>query len=453
MKTKKQLIIPTAVFLIISILLSGCYVLIARQTSVQNRERHRYIAANQSNIIRNSIDTVLARAYTLSSFINDTDGDTAFFDRQAAKIYDETIKVTGIPLKNIAVAPGGIVEKVYPAAGNEALIGFNFMDSSQKGNIEAISAYQKGELIITNPFDLVQGGSGMAGRLPVFLKSGEFWGLVTVTMDFEGLLKSINLSTLSNMGVDYKLWYKDDTGSQVVMDASENLPSHPVSYKFSITNLNWYLDVAPSGGWTDYVEAAVVFIVIIAVALLVALLLLNREQLTESNEKLRRLAHLDSLTSCYSRHYVNTILLNPRNGLWADPTAKYSLAIIDIDNFKSINDTYGHDIGDQAIIAIAKVLEDNSRHANGDCIIRHGGDEFIALFNDVTKDRFSQKLASIVNGAREVRFPEFPDMRLSVSIGGEFYENPDASLYYNMVRKADEKLYTAKENGRDQYIL
>lgn len=453
MKRKREVIITAAIFLIITVLLSGLYILVARQAAAQNRERHRYIAANQSNIIRDCIDTVLARAYTLSAFVNDNDGDTAFFDRQAAQIYEETVKDTGISLKNIAVAPEGTVEKVYPVTGNEALVGFNFMDETKAGNAEAIAAYQRGELIITNPFELVQGGSGMAGRLPVFLRGGDFWGLVTVTMDFDELLKSIDMNTLSNMGVDYELWYKDTDGSRVVMESSESLPSNPVSYKFSITNLTWYLDVSPSDGWTDYAEMAVVFIVIIAIALLVALLLLNREQLTEANDKLRRLAHLDSLTSCYSRHYVNTILLNQRNGLWNDPTARYSLAIVDIDNFKSINDTYGHDTGDQAIIAIANVLESNSKHANGDCVIRHGGDEFIVLYNDVSKERFTKKLDSIVKGAREIRFPDFPDMRLSVSIGGEYYENAEDSLYYNMVRKADEKLYTAKENGRDQFVL
>lgn len=453
MKNKREVILPIAVFLVISILLSGCYIFIVEQAMAQNRERYRYIAANQSNVIRNCIDTVLARTYTLSSFVNDNDGNTAFFDRQSAQIYAETAKDTGISLKNIAVAPNGIVEKVYPVTGNEALVGFNFMDNSKKGNTEAIAAYQKGELVITNPFELVQGGSGMAGRLPVFLSSGDFWGLVTVTMDFEELLKSINLSSLSNMGVNYELWYKDEGGRRVVMDASERLPSKPVSYEFSIANLNWYLDVSPSTGWTDYTEAAIVFIVIIAVALLVALLLRNRELLTKANEKLRRLAHLDSLTSSYSRHYVNTILLNPRNGLWADPAARYSLAIVDIDNFKSINDTYGHEIGDQAIIAISRVLHENSKYANGDCVIRHGGDEFIVLFNDVTKERFMGKLETIIKEAREIRFSTYPDMKLSVSVGGEFYEDAEIPLYYDMIRKADEKLYTAKESGRDQYIV
>lgn len=456
MKHRQQTAIAVAVFLIISMILSGIYIVVNKQSVAQNRERYRYIAANQSGLIRDCVDTVLARAYTLRTLVIDGNGDTGFFERQAERIYDETEAETGVSLKNIAVAPEGIVEKVYPETGNEALVGFDFMDESKAGNAEAIAAYQKGSMVITNPFELVQGGTGLAGRLPVFINdSGKeiFWGLVTVTMDFEELIKNIQLSTLSNMGINYRLRYKSEDGQNVVLDASDKAPKDPASYKFTIKNLTWYLDVSPASGWTDYGEMIVVFGVILAVALLISLLLLNRGQIKEANERLRRLAHLDSLTSCYSRHYVNTVLLNQRNGLWNDPEVRYSLAIVDIDNFKSINDTYGHDIGDRAIIAIAQVLEDNSKHANGDCVIRHGGDEFIVLYNDVTKERFMGKLKSIVEDVRKINFPDFPDMCLSVSIGGTHYSDAEQPLYYNMVQDADEKLYKAKENGRDQFIF
>lgn len=456
MKLRREAAVSAVVFVAVSIILSGIYIISGKQAVVKNREYHRYVAANQSNIIRGCVDTVLARAYTLGTLINDQNGDTDFFERQAERIYQDTELDTGVSLKNIAVAPDGIVEKVYPVEGNEALLGFDFMDESKAGNAEAIAAYQRGELVITNPFELVQGGNGLAGRLPVFLKNEagqSFWGLVTVTMDFDELLKTINLAMLSNMGVDYQLWYSGEDGERIVLGSSVNAPVLPVSYEFTIANLTWHIDVAPSEGWRDYGEMAVVFFVILGIALLLALLLLNRVRIKSANEKLLRLAQLDSLTACYSRHYVNTVLINQRNGLWNDPSAKYSLAIVDIDNFKNINDTYGHDVGDRAIIAIAQVLEANSKRANGDCVIRHGGDEFVLLYNDVTQERFVRKLEAIVRDVREISFPDIPDMRLTVSIGGEAYRDGEKSLYYAMIPRADKKLYLAKENGRNQYVL
>ena len=453
---KREILLSVVIFLAVGVLLSGIYLIEARQSVLQNRERYRYIAASQSNLICGRVDTVLSRVFMLSTLVNDNQGDIGFFDRQGERIYLETKKDTGVALKNIAAAPQGVVERVYPLQGNEALIGFDFMDDSKPGNREAVAAYQRGELVITNPFELVQGGTGFAGRLPVLLeKDGkqEFWGLVTVTIDFEELMRTVHLEMLSNMGVDYSFWYQEEDGSKVVMEASEHVPERPVSYEFAVGNLSWHLDVAPADGWVDYVELAVVFCVIFVVALLIALLQMNRGQIKKANERLQRLAHLDGLTSCYSRNYVNAILLNQRNGEWNDPDVKFSLAIIDIDNFKSINDTYGHDVGDRAIIAISQTLKDHCKNADGDCVIRHGGDEFIVLYNDVTRERFCDKLKQIVEGVQEIHFPDLPDMKLSVSIGGEYFENSKESLYYNMVRKADEKLYRAKENGRNRFVL
>lgn len=78
MKQKKELILPIATFLVVGIILSGLYIIVSKQAATQNRERYRYIAASQSNMIRDCIDTVLARAYTLGALVFDNDGSTAF---------------------------------------------------------------------------------------------------------------------------------------------------------------------------------------------------------------------------------------------------------------------------------------------------------------------------------------------------------------------------------------
>lgn len=456
MHVKKKYLLPAAVFILVSVLLSGLYVTMQREVFLQNKKRYEAIAVNQSSIIRSQFDTVLDRTYILSTLIASDDGDTAFFNRIAERIYQETLSCTGVQLKNIAVAPGGVVEQVYPLTGNEGLLNFDFMDSSKEGNAEAVEAYRKGSLVITPPFNLVQGGVGMAGRLPVFLTengNSRFWGLVTVTMDFEDLMKNINLDALKGLDADYRLWYEDGSKGPVVLQESSDPVNRPVSYTFSVQNLTWHLDVSPRNGWIDYPQLAVAIAAILGVALLLAIQMLDKSRIKEINEKLERLAHLDALTSCYSRQYVNTVLVNQCSGLWNNPNAAYSLAIIDIDYFKSINDTYGHEIGDRAIIAIARLLMDNSKPEDGDCVIRHGGDEFIVLFNDVTKERFKNKLDAIVTGAREIHFPDYPDLKLSVSVGGEYYSDKERSLYYDMIRRADLNLYQAKENGRNQFIF
>lgn len=454
MKKKRIFFVPAAVFLGVAVLLSSLYILAIRKSTLQEREKYQAIASNQSNVITGCVDTVVARAYTLSALVSAWGGEVEDFDMVAGQIYENTAADTGVALKNIAMAPDGIVEKVYPRLGNEGLIGFSFLDPEKPGNLEAIAAYQRREMVLTNPFQLVQGGVGMAGRLPVFLSRDEaddFWGLVTVTMDFERLMKVIHMEALSDMGIRYRLWYKGGDGTPVVLASSQELPVQPVTYPFSLRNLTWHLDVAPAAGWVDHTELAAGFAVIFSVALLLAMMLLAQERVRQANKQLKFLAYMDGLTSCYSRHYVNSILVNQRTGGWNDPNLKYSIAMLDIDYFKSINDQYGHEIGDRAILAVAQVLQANAKEANGDCVIRFGGDEFIVLWNDVSHSRFLHKLDNILTQVGAIHFPDYPDLHLTVSIGAEAYS--EEANYYDMVRRADELLYRAKENGRNCFAV
>lgn len=455
MLKKYHIIIPTVAFFVIILLLGSLYLAFIHNLVEQSRERYYYISSNYTNIIRDCLDTVLARASTLSIMIMDHDGDTEFFDTSARVIYEKIEADTGVKLRNLAIAPEGIVEKVYPLASNEELIGFNFMDASRPGNAEAIEAYQKGKLIITHPFKLMQGGVGIAGRMPVFLYKNnisQFWGLVTVTMDHKTLMNALHLERLTRIGVNYKLWYKDINGEYILLISSEQLPKDPVSVPLVFENITWYLDVAPVVGWYDYTAIVIGFAIIIGLALLSSLLIFAELSIRNSNDKLQQLAYRDGLTACYTRNFVNTILLNHRNGHWNDLNCKYSIAIVDIDYFKEVNDIYGHEIGDRALVAVSQVLKDSIKMKNGDYVVRHGSDEFVVLWNNISEDSFCQTLESIVEKVRRIHFTDFPDIKFSVSIGGESYVNAKQPFYYDMIRIADQKLYIAKENGRNQFV-
>lgn len=132
---------------------------------------------------------------------------------------------------------------------------------------------------------------------------------------------------------------------------------------------------------------------------------------------------------------------------------KYSLAMLDIDYFKRFNDKYGHEVGDRVIVAVAQVLMDNCKIINGDCVIRYGGDEFVILFNSVTRERFERKMDCILREINAIHFEDYPDIHITASMGGDYYISPEQSLYYDQIHRADEKLYQAKKMGRDCYCL
>ena len=131
-----------------------------------------------------------------------------------------------------------------------------------------------------------------------------------------------------------------------------------------------------------------------------------------------------------------------------DIDKKGAFFIIDIDNFKSINDTCGHLVGDHVIVEIASVLRKNIRKK--DLIGRIGGDEFCIYLDDIDSlEDIKKKAYFILNLIREMHIDGLCDP-LTISIGACFVDNNNYDIIY---KKADSALYQAKENGRNQFVI
>lgn len=152
----------------------------------------------------------------------------------------------------------------------------------------------------------------------------------------------------------------------------------------------------------------------------------------ETISKYNRQLYLDSLTGAYNRQYYD-------EQLSALP-GEYAVGYIDLDRFKDINDTWGHNAGDQALKAVVSAMMSCVRDT--DSVIRFGGDEFVLVFRNIPKPIFAMRLEKIRQTVSEIILEEYPDMRLSVSIGGYYGEGTMKEL----VQRADELLYGAKAN-------
>lgn len=450
MNKKKKLLIALSVLLSM-LLLTGVYSFILLEDYRQDRERYHYIAQNEIENIITTIDCIMARTYTLKAMVQDHEGDTQFFEAISRDIYTSVKDETGVSLKNIALAPDGVVNNVYPIGGNESLMNFNLMDASKPGNKEAIEAYEKGQTILTNPFKLVQGGMGVAGRAPVMVhKNGveKLWGLVTVTIDFENLIDTLNLDNLPRMGISYELSFIDDAGNANVMATAGMFKSSPVVTDFNVRNLNWRITMMPEEGWVNVGHIIGVMLVFIALSAMIGVFVAMFLKLQISNEKLEYLSYRDGLTGAYSRNYVKSVLLN--DGEWNNEKMKYSLLLVDIDDFKHFNDDFGHEVGDKVIVAVADILKKYVNERCGDCVIRFGGDEFVVLVNDVTKEKMAEMVENIMKDLHAAGINGADGLNINVSGGVSLYEENGMVSYQMMMRGADEKLYKAKENGKNR---
>ena len=147
-------------------------------------------------------------------------------------------------------------------------------------------------------------------------------------------------------------------------------------------------------------------------------------------EKYGRDFYTDSLTGAYCRQYFEDQRSNFENS--------DGIVMIDVDHFKHVNDTYGHLVGDVALKKIASAILSCIR--SSDTLIRYGGDEFLILFPQIQKEALDRKLRYIQNAVSHAVVDDYPDIHLSISIGGVFRVKP----LMEAVRQADQLMYQDK---------
>ncbi len=170
------------------------------------------------------------------------------------------------------------------------------------------------------------------------------------------------------------------------------------------------------------------------------------KRLFELNQKLKKMAYIDSMTGIYNRRYffetaTDMIEFAKRENI------PLSLAIIDIDKFKNINDTYGHDIGDHVIKMLASLIIDMIE-AN-DIFARFGGEEFILMLPDKTLQQAYLFLEQIREITQECIVHQKINFTISVGVVEIALQN---ETLQNAIKKADLNLYQAKEKGRNRVI-
>ena len=167
-------------------------------------------------------------------------------------------------------------------------------------------------------------------------------------------------------------------------------------------------------------------------------------------EILERSARTDGLTGLYNRKFLEESVEKIVNQA-KRANISYGVLMADIDYFKMINDTYGHDVGDEAIKIVASTLTENVR--NSDFVIRYGGEEFIVLLYNCDREYIIEVAEKIRVAFAARKISAGPThFSKTISIGASIF--PDtADSFWKCIKYADMALYYAKENGRNQVKL
>ncbi|MGL5573814.1 MAG: GGDEF domain-containing protein, partial [Cetobacterium sp.] len=130
------------------------------------------------------------------------------------------------------------------------------------------------------------------------------------------------------------------------------------------------------------------------------------------------------------------------------PINNCGIVLLDIDHFKNINDTFGHDKGDHVLKAVSnciKLVSIGSTDA-----FRWGGEEFLIIFKDTDKETLLDKVNTLQNLIRNLNIID--NYKITASFGVIYTNIKDKSSFYSAVSKADKNLYTAKKTGRDKVV-
>ncbi|MNP25795.1 Response regulator PleD [compost metagenome] len=168
----------------------------------------------------------------------------------------------------------------------------------------------------------------------------------------------------------------------------------------------------------------------------------KQEELIALNANLVELSVTDKLTGLKNRRYFQE-KIEDQIILYRKVDKPFSVILLDIDHFKKVNDTWGHQTGDDVLERLAKILQAYSR--KGDIVARYGGEEFVLILPDMDIDEakaIAERLRTAVAGSI------WNTGSITISIGIATFTPTDSNA--TILKKADQALYASKENGRNR---
>ena len=436
LKYARLLILPFLLLVCGSILLQILVNHLQKEDLRELRSLSRANAIAYSNRIVQDIYSGIQITNCMEEIIINEDGQFSKFQEIAPDLMDDTIQ-------SIQLAPAGKVTDIYPDEGNDS--GKIDLLHDKTRSSYANYAKEHNMTVLQGPFDLKQGGSGIAIRNPVYLeKNGkkEFWGFTIAIIRVPEIFSG-SLGALKNFGYEYRLMKTKAPWSGEYTDVyrSGKKLIDPITYTFSVVGDTWQLQIMPSKGWVQEGSGTLAQVAGIIIILLISGLTFSVLILEEQRRNLKCLSLTDSLTDVCNRAGFDQML---DRYLKKHPDAPCVVAELDIDDFKFINDMYGHSSGDQALQNLTSGMK--SFFPKGTIIGRNGGDEFCLLLPDQTIQTSQRCFQEFIEICRDFTYKGIRHP-FTVSLG--FAEYPaQAQTRKRLMQCADTALYVVKLNGK-----
>ena len=358
----------------------------------------------------------------------------------------------GLHVRHIGLAPDLIIQMVYPMEGNTLAIGLNYLEHP-KQNQSVIRAIETGKIIMEGPVQLIQGGEAFITRVPVTdLRTNELWGVISAVIDYRSLFHEAGIHNLPE-GTQVAIRSIEIDQQQSGVQLGDQSIFHQASTKTEYIHLSigkWQIGLHDDA--QSYASRISFFIIVIGIgaSILVGTTvfygMIQQVHRDAAQRKVEHQAAFDNLTGLSNRYLFNQRLHN----MIAEAKRfdkQLVLMIIDLDNFKKINESCGHEVGDELLKHVAITLRREFR--GNDLIARLSADEFAAVIKDSTAAVQIELVAErlIESLSKPIKIGEH-DLVSSASIGIAIFPD-DGDNNISILQHADRAMIAAKKAGRN----
>ena len=235
----------------------------------------------------------------------------------------------------------------------------------------------------------------------------------------------------------------DMSGTQIVLEVRKRAPDAVI---IAVSAIDHYKVISNTllAGADDYIIKPFNAMILMARLQASARMLLLYRELEEKNRRLEELVVRDSLTGLYNhKHIIDRLAEEVEKAMRYQHTL--SVVMLDIDHFKNVNDTWGHQAGDRVLVAFSRLLAESAR--NCDIVGRYGGEEFLVILPETDLEAASVFGNRLRERFGEMQFDEDEDLSVTVSGGVAEWKGGGHLM---LVKQADHLLYRAKANGRNR---
>ncbi len=394
------------------------------------REKEQSVLESYSARLDSAVESQVKVAELLGEIIAIYDGQLTdeYFARICDIMYNEYID------PKFAFISGETLTQVYPLEGNEHIIGNNVFEA-ESSKVDATRAKETRQLVVSGPYELSNGRMGIVIRNPLY-NGDHFIGFAVVNIDAQTLFSAIELEELGNLGYEYQL-IADYAGTKEVALESDGFDQKFTSViNFEIAGQDWQMSL--------YIKNRNELIVTQASFWFFAILIVNCilyyiiRRLQKNRIRMAKKMETDALTGAYNRMKLSQSVKELKH-------TPFALFFIDLNKFKPVNDTYGHDMGDKLLIAYVKRLKWEMK--SDTIIARVGGDEFVLVMPGVVNEEEAESIKRRIRTLSENQFTlDSVPIHISASVGSALSsEAPDLETLLTI---ADEKMYAEKKHNQ-----